>query len=75
MSYAKRAHLPAQEYEFTEDGRALTTFSSRGGRIDARFALRGVGCLVRTHRYSSGAGPGRPVTAGPHCIRRESRRK
>ncbi|GAA2447851.1 hypothetical protein GCM10010433_57010 [Streptomyces pulveraceus] len=50
--HAKRIHLPAQEYELTEDGRALTTFSLRGGRTGARFTLRGVDYLVRTHRFS-----------------------
>ncbi|MFB7652955.1 MULTISPECIES: hypothetical protein [unclassified Streptomyces] len=52
MLHAKRTHPPAQEYEFTEDGRALTTFSLRRGRIGARFTLHGVDYLVRTHRFS-----------------------
>ncbi|MEU6479717.1 hypothetical protein ABZ858_23025 [Streptomyces sp. NPDC047017] len=52
MLHAKRIHLPSQEYELTEDGRALTTFSLRGGRIGARFTLHGVDYLVRTHRFS-----------------------
>ncbi|MFG2226209.1 hypothetical protein [Streptomyces sp. NPDC048644] len=52
MLHAKRIHLPAQEYELTEDGRALTTFSLRTGHIGARFTLRGVDYVVRTHRFS-----------------------
>ncbi|MGY1439375.1 hypothetical protein [Streptomyces reniochalinae] len=52
MLHAKRIHLPSQEYELTEDGRALTAFSLRRGRIGARFTLCGVGYLVRTHRFS-----------------------
>ncbi|EYT78772.1 MULTISPECIES: hypothetical protein [unclassified Streptomyces] len=52
MLHAKRIHVPAQEYELTEDGRALTTFSLRGGRVGARFTLGGVGHLVRVHRFS-----------------------
>ncbi|MYR61997.1 hypothetical protein GTY54_39295 [Streptomyces sp. SID625] len=54
MLHAKRIHVPAQQYELTEDGRALTTFSLRGGRIGARFTLRGTGYLVRVHRFSGG---------------------
>ncbi|MFH8221980.1 hypothetical protein ACH4C2_23300 [Streptomyces sp. NPDC018057] len=52
MLHAKRIHVPAQRYELTEDGRALTTFSLRGGRVGARFALRGTDYLVRVHRFS-----------------------
>lgn len=52
MLQAKRNHLLSQEYELTEDGRALTTFSLRKGRIGARFALGGVDYQVRTHRLS-----------------------
>lgn len=52
MLHAKRTHPPAQEYELTEDGRALTKFSLRRGRIGARFTLNGVDYLVRTHRFS-----------------------
>ncbi|UNT00286.1 hypothetical protein MMF93_30350 [Streptomyces tubbatahanensis] len=52
MLHAKRIHLPSQEYELAEDGRALTTFSLRRGRIGARFTLGGVDYLVRTHRFS-----------------------
>ncbi|MFI7100822.1 hypothetical protein ACIBK8_15805 [Streptomyces sp. NPDC050161] len=52
MLHAKRIQLPAQEYELTEDGRALTTFSLRRGHIGARFTLRGVDYVVRTHRFS-----------------------
>jgi hypothetical protein len=52
MLHAKRIHLPSQKYELTEDGRALTAFSLRGGHIGARFTLRGADYLVRTHRFS-----------------------
>lgn len=52
MLHAKRIHLPGQEYELTEDGRALTTFSLRRGRIGARFTLHGDDYHVRTHRFS-----------------------
>ncbi|RCG23009.1 hypothetical protein DTL70_15040 [Streptomyces diacarni] len=52
MLHAKRVHPPSQEYELTEDGRALTAFSLRRGRIGARFTLGGVDYLVRTHRFS-----------------------
>ncbi|MEW1659074.1 hypothetical protein [Streptomyces sp. NPDC093707] len=55
MLHAKRIHPPSQEYELTESGRALTTFSvpgGRGSRSGARFTLRGVAYLVRTHRLS-----------------------
>ncbi|MFF3258070.1 hypothetical protein ACFYWO_02720 [Streptomyces sp. NPDC002932] len=52
MLHAKRTHPPSQEYELTEDGRALTAFSLRRGRVGARFTLRGVKYAVRTHRFS-----------------------
>ncbi|WP_369200531.1 hypothetical protein [Streptomyces sp. PU-14G] len=52
MLHAKRIHLPSQEYELIEDGRALTTFSLHGGRIGARFTLHGVDYHVRIHRFS-----------------------
>ncbi|MBP0458894.1 hypothetical protein [Streptomyces montanisoli] len=52
MLQAKRTKLANQEYELTEDGRALTTFSLPRGRIGARFTLNGVDYLVRTHRFS-----------------------
>ncbi|CAL9643736.1 MULTISPECIES: hypothetical protein [Streptomyces] len=52
MLHAKRIGLPAQEYEIVEDGRALTTFSLRRGRVGARFTLHGADHLVRTHRFS-----------------------
>lgn len=52
MLQAKRIHLPSQEYEFTEDGRALTAFSLRRGGIGARFALHRVDYAVRTQRFS-----------------------
>ncbi|WP_328379550.1 hypothetical protein OG372_32660 [Streptomyces sp. NBC_01020] len=52
MLHAKRIHLPSQEFELTEDGRALTAFSLSRGSIGARFTLRGAGYLVRTHRFS-----------------------
>ncbi len=47
--HAKRIHLPSQQYEFTEDGRALTTFPLGRGSTGARFTLHGVDHLVRTH--------------------------
>ncbi|HBF79950.1 MAG TPA: hypothetical protein DD420_08470 [Streptomyces sp.] len=52
MLHAQRIHLPSQEYELTEDGRALTTFSLRRGRIGARFTLHGSDYHVRAHRFS-----------------------
>ncbi|MFE2374026.1 hypothetical protein [Streptomyces sp. NPDC059398] len=52
MLHAKRIHLPTQEYELTEDGRALTTFSLHRGRTGARFTLHGSDYSVRTHRFS-----------------------
>ncbi|WP_405913801.1 hypothetical protein OG760_31370 [Streptomyces sp. NBC_00963] len=52
MLRAKRIHLPSQDYELTEDGRALTTFSLRRGRIGARFTLSGADYQIRTHRFS-----------------------
>ncbi|MEV0845728.1 hypothetical protein AB0J21_07540 [Streptomyces sp. NPDC049954] len=52
MLHAKRIRPPSQEYEFTEDGRALTTLTLRGGGFGARFTLHGVDYLVRTHRFS-----------------------
>lgn len=52
MLHAKRIRLPSQTYELTEDGRALTTFLLRGGRVGARFTLHGVEYRVRTHRFS-----------------------
>ncbi|WP_328315574.1 hypothetical protein [Streptomyces sp. NBC_00388] len=52
MLHAKRIHLPSQEYELTEDGRALTTFSLHRGGVGAQFTLRGVDYIVRTHRFS-----------------------
>ncbi|GEB49671.1 MULTISPECIES: hypothetical protein [Streptomyces] len=52
MLHAKRVHLPSQQYEFTEDGRALTAFSLRRGGTGARFTLHGVGYRVRVHRFS-----------------------
>ncbi|MFF9901982.1 hypothetical protein ACF1HU_01000 [Streptomyces olivaceus] len=54
MLHAKRTHLPSQEYEFTEDGRTLTTFSLRRGGTGARFTPHGAGCRVRAHRVSGG---------------------
>lgn len=50
MLHAKRIHLPSQEYELTEDGRALTTFSLRRGGV--QFTLHGVDYVVRAHRFS-----------------------
>lgn len=52
MLHAKRIQPPSQQYEFTEDGRALTTFPLGRGRTGARFTLHGVDYLVRTHRFS-----------------------
>lgn len=52
MLHAKRTHPPSQEYELTEDGRALTTLSLHQGGVGARFTLRGIDYLVRTHRFS-----------------------
>ncbi|NEV85188.1 hypothetical protein GUR47_00540 [Streptomyces tendae] len=52
MLHAKRIPLPSQEYELSEDGQALTTFSLRRGRIGARFTLHGADYHVRTHRFS-----------------------
>ncbi|MFF3981129.1 hypothetical protein [Streptomyces sp. NPDC001828] len=52
MLHAKRSNPPSQKYEVAEDGRALTTFSLRRGRIGARFTLNGFDYLVRTHRFS-----------------------
>ncbi|WP_030912263.1 hypothetical protein [Streptomyces sp. NRRL F-5126] len=52
MLQAKKTKLANQEYELTEDGRALTTFSLPRGRIGARFTLNGVDYVVRTHRFS-----------------------
>uniref|UniRef100_A0AAU3H396 Uncharacterized protein n=1 Tax=Streptomyces sp. NBC_01401 TaxID=2903854 RepID=A0AAU3H396_9ACTN len=52
MLHAKRIHLPSQDYELTEDGRALATFSLRRGSIGARFTLHGADYAVRTHRFS-----------------------
>ncbi|MGW1234039.1 hypothetical protein [Streptomyces californicus] len=52
MLHAKRNDPPSRQYEITEDGRALTAFSLRRGRVGARFTLHGVDYLVRTHRFS-----------------------
>ncbi|MFE7115898.1 hypothetical protein ACFU99_10820 [Streptomyces sp. NPDC057654] len=52
MLHAKRVHPPSQEYEFTEDGRALTTFPLGRGGTGTRFTLHGAGYLVRAHRFS-----------------------
>ncbi|MFG3101573.1 hypothetical protein ACGFZL_13775 [Streptomyces sp. NPDC048182] len=52
MLHAKRSRPASQEYEFTEDGRTLTTISLRRGRVGARFTLRGDEYHVRTHRFS-----------------------
>ncbi|AKA08340.1 hypothetical protein SAZ_01175 [Streptomyces noursei ZPM] len=52
MLHAKRIHLPSQQYEFTEDGRALTTFPLGRGSTGARFTLHGADYLVRTHPFS-----------------------
>ncbi len=52
MLHAKRVQLPGQTYEFTEDGRALTTFPLDRGGAGARFTLDGVDYLVRAHRFS-----------------------
>ncbi|MFC8712886.1 hypothetical protein ACFUCQ_23620 [Streptomyces sp. NPDC057197] len=52
MLHAKRSNPSGQEYEVTEDSRALTTFALRGGRVGARFTLHGVDYLVRTHRFN-----------------------
>jgi hypothetical protein len=52
MLQAKRTKLPAQEYELTQDGRALTAFSLKRGRIGARFDLDGAGYRIRSHRFS-----------------------
>ncbi|MFE0683904.1 hypothetical protein ACFW17_24235 [Streptomyces sp. NPDC058961] len=52
MLHAKKIQRLGQEYTLTEDGRPLTTFSLRRGRIGARFTLGGADYLVRTHRLS-----------------------
>jgi hypothetical protein len=52
MLHATRTKLLAQEYELTQDGRALTTFSLKRGRIGTRFELDGAGYRVRSHRFS-----------------------
>ena len=52
MVHAKRVNPPSQRYDFTEDGRPLTTFALRRGRTGARFGLHGANYVVRAHRFS-----------------------
>ena len=52
MLHAKRLHPASQQYELTEDGRALTTLALSRGRIGARFTLHGAEHRVRRHRFS-----------------------
>ncbi|MFE9247475.1 hypothetical protein [Streptomyces sp. NPDC007088] len=52
MLHAKRKHPPGQEYELSEDGRALTTFSLSAGRSGTRVTLHGFDYRVRVHRFS-----------------------